>query len=81
MDKDKIEIINDYKDNFPCLGCRKALSKLRVYISKLAYFLIKNPYFETLSILVIVSNSIFLAIDDPLAVTVPPYVTVSDYVF
>ena len=31
--------------------------------------------------MVIVSNSIFLAIDDPLAVTIPSYVTVSDYVF
>ena len=34
--KDRIQIIEDYKDRCPCLSLRKVLMKLRVYINRAA---------------------------------------------
>jgi hypothetical protein len=55
--------------------------KIRVYISRLAYAIITHKIFETLSILVIVANCFFLALDDPTATDINPIMNMSDYVF
>lgn len=55
--------------------------KLRVYINRTALAIITNSIFETISIMVIIANSMFLAMDDPLAVTTPVYANYSEIIF
>lgn len=73
IDKDSIEIVESHHDRFPCLNCRKAIMMIRVYINRTAVIIITNSIFESISIMVIVANSIFLALDDPLAEDAPVY--------
>lgn len=81
VDKDSIEIVDAYYDRCPCLSLRKLLMKLRVYINRTALAIITNSIFETISIMVIIANSMFLAMDDPLAVTTPVYANYSEIIF
>lgn len=73
VDRDPIEVIRDYKDRWPCLGVRKVCMKVRVHMNRLALLIITNPIFETISIITIVANSLFLALDDPLTDEAPMY--------
>jgi len=61
-----LDIINDHHDRWPCLEFRKFLGKARIIINRLALVVITNKYFESVSIMVIITNSLFLALDDPL---------------
>ena len=66
-------MIDDYHDRCPCLNIRKYIMKARVYINRIAILIITNKLFETISILVIIANSMFLALDDPLSNKTPVY--------
>jgi len=55
--------------------------KIRIYLSRGAYIIIKHPVFESISICVIVANCFFLALDDPTATEKNPIMDKSDYVF
>ena len=55
--------------------------KMRVYIARIAGFVIAHPIFESISIGVIVANCFFLALDDPTSSTPNPVMDMSDYVF
>lgn len=61
-DKDSIEVIADYTDRCPMLGCRKKFMKTRIIISRAAFEIVHNNIFETISIFVIICNSISLAL-------------------
>lgn len=54
------------------------LMRLRVYLNRIALLIITNPIFETISIIVIVANSLFLALDDPLTDQAPMYQQIAD---
>jgi hypothetical protein len=64
--KDRIQIIDDYTDRCPLLELRKKFMRARVYCNRGAQLIMMNSLFETISISVIIINSIFLAMDDPL---------------
>jgi hypothetical protein len=64
--KDRIQIIDDYHDRCPLLGLRKSIMKARVYYNRGAQLIMMHSIFESCSITVIVVNSLFLAMDDPL---------------
>ena len=81
IDKDSIEIVEGYHDKCPCLNLRKSIMKLRVYINRAALGIISHKIFETISIIVIIVNSLFLAMDDPLATNPPVYTNYSDKIF
>jgi len=55
--------------------------KIRVYASRLAFAIITHRVFDTLSILVIVANCFFLALDDPTSKDSNPILYLSDYIF
>lgn len=57
-----MEIIDDYNDRCPLLEFRKKIKKGKVLFSRAAYFIFANKIFETISIMVIVANSIFLSL-------------------
>jgi hypothetical protein len=67
VDKDEIEIINDYHDRCPLLSMRKSIMRSREYITRFAFMIISNSIFESVSIVVIIANSISLALQDPSA--------------
>ena len=81
MDKDSIEIVESYYDRCPCLNLRKSLLKVKVYINRAAVAIITHKLFESISVMVIVANSMFLALDDPLATTPPVYAAYSELTF
>ncbi|CDW83739.1 cation channel family protein [Stylonychia lemnae] len=81
VDKDPLDIINDYQDRWPCLKFRKSLAKIRIIINRIALVVISNKYFESVSIMVIITNSLFLALDDPLTTQQPAYLDYSDSIF
>lgn len=81
--KDRIQIIDDYYDRCPLLEFRKQLMRARVYINRSAQLVVMHPLFETISITVIVVNSMFLAMDDPLRdpSETPYFMTLADDIF
>lgn len=81
--KDRIQIIDDYYDRCPLLDFRKGLMKLRVYINRMAGLVVMHSLFETISITVIIVNSLFLAMDNPLRdpSETPAFMNVADDIF
>lgn len=81
--KDRIQIIEDYHDRCPLLGLRKQIMKSRVYINRGAQLIMMHSLFETISISVIVINSLFLAMDDPLRPPeeTPAFMEIADDIF
>jgi Ion transport protein len=81
--KDRIQIIDDYHDRCPLLDFRKSLMRARVYCNRGAQLIMMHSLFESISISVIVVNSLFLAMDDPLRdpSETPAYMTTADNVF
>ena len=81
--KDRIQIIDDYNDRCPCLGLRKSIMRARVYINRGAQLIMMHQLFESISISVIVVNSLFLAMDDPLRdpTETPYFMILSDDIF
>ena len=65
VEKDRFEKLENYKDRLPFLSVRKCISKIRLRITKLAFMIISHPFFEYVSLLVIIANSISLAFEDP----------------
>ncbi len=75
VDKTDLEVIEDRVDKYPCLSFRKFIMKARLYYYMNNYLfrvivivsgkIITHPLFEYFYLLVIISNSIFLALDDP----------------
>ena len=55
----------------------------RVYINRAAQLVVMHSIFEIISITVIIVNSIFLAMDNPLLdpSEVPAYISIADIVF
>lgn len=81
IDKDSIEIVETYYDRCPCLNLRKNLMKGKVYINRTAVAIITHKLFESVSVTVIIANSMFLALDDPLAAEPPAYTAYSEVIF
>lgn len=73
-EKTEMERIDEYTDKYPVLELRKAILRIRAWISGLAYSLVKSKVFEGFIILTILLNTVVLAIEDPKATTLPyPY--------
>jgi len=81
VDKDSIEVIDDYTDPCPLLALRKAIMRFRVHVVRISASIISNSVFEGISIFVIVANSFFLALEDPRATGESNFFIMSDYVF
>ena len=58
------EILNNYHDNFPLLNFRKALLRIKLFISELSKLIITNPIVKGFIILVILLNVLLLVIEN-----------------
>jgi hypothetical protein len=67
VNKTPLEIVDDISG--PCSSLRKTFGKMRVHTSAFANMIIGSKHFETASIIVIVANSLSIALDDPKAIT------------
>lgn len=63
IEKEPIERVDDIEGKFAKL--RQIICKIRININSLAYTIIKSKFFEAISLMVIVANSVSLAIEDP----------------
>ena len=61
----RLERLANKEDRWPCLNFRKAVSRVKIYITMGAEIIIKHPAFETTSIIIILLNCITLAMEDP----------------
>jgi hypothetical protein len=62
-EKDDLEQLEVKTDRFPLLGCRKAISKMFILTEMFCYSIMTSSWFGTLTILVILVNSILMAIE------------------
>jgi Ion transport protein len=65
VELDELERIQVYKDECPLLGFRKKIWVVKATINYIAFTIIKHPLFESCTIIVIVINSLFLAMENP----------------
>ena len=54
---------------------------MRIYVNRLALLIISNKLFEAVSIMIIIVNSLFLALDDPLSSATPVFQELGDTIF
>jgi hypothetical protein len=74
--KTPYERIDDYNDPFPCLSYRKTMRRLNAAVRQLCSVIVHNVLFESLIILVIIWNTVLLALEDPsLSMQPDPYYT------
>ena len=67
VDKTPLDKVEEIQGSFSSL--RKFIQKTRIYISSLAQVVISSTPFEYISIVVIIANSLSLAVEDPTAET------------
>lgn len=67
--KDKLEKIYTKKDRWPCLPCRKFVLASRVKFVMFIYGIISHKYFDGISLMVIIANSLSMTLEDPTAKT------------
>ena len=74
--KTAFERVDGYTDRYPFLPYRKAAMFIDRAVRQLCHILVTNWYFETFIILVILFNTVLLALEDPsFAVQPEPYFT------
>ncbi len=71
VEKLPIENLENIKGR--CYKLKRCLCFTRININALAAFIIKSKFFEAISLLVIMANSLFLAIEDPTSATEASY--------
>jgi len=59
------EKLNVYSDKYPLLNYRKNIFLIYLYIKRICYNIVKHPVFEFFSMMIILTNSLFLMMDDP----------------
>lgn len=72
------EKVKIYKDKLPLLGFRKQLWRLSAWIGLIANKIITHYIFETISLIIIIGNSVILAIEDPTKVTQSAFIDASE---
>ena len=71
VEKLPIEQIDDIDGR--CSKLIRCICFARIQISAIAFYVIKSKVFEAATLMVIITNSIFLAIQDPLSNVTPSY--------
>jgi len=66
-----VEMIAKKRDTYPCLWLRKKIASFFASIRIICYAIISHPLFEFCSLMVIVVNSITLALNDPTRDDIP----------
>ena len=77
----KLERLTNFEDRWPCLNCRKAILRVKIYINMGAYMIIKHPAFETTSIIIILLNCVTLAMEDPTSTETSQADNISEWTF
>lgn len=81
VDQTPLERLQSYEDGWPCLNFRKILIKTKIYINMAATKIASHKAFETISITVILLNSITLASEDPNQTEKSSYMNVIENLF
>ena len=64
-EKSDLEKNEVYTDRYPCLGLRRSIRKFLIWMHMLSAHIIQSSVFENISILVIVLNSVVMAMEQP----------------
>ena len=77
-----LEILDEAKNetNISCFYLRYFFTAIRFYVQTTCHKIVSHPFFETICLLVILTNCCFLAADDP-TVGEQPYQVTADYIF
>ena len=79
VSKTPLELADEINGRFACFF--KPIQKLRIHIRNFASTVVQSKTFETISIIVIILNSISLALDDPTTTVQTPFQDTLDEVF
>jgi hypothetical protein len=71
VQKTPLELVDDIQGKYAWI--EKPLCKIRIHVSSLALSIISSKTFETISVLVILLNSLSLAIEDPTSTVQTPF--------
>ena len=72
-----MEKVEELSDQYPALDLRRAMLRIKNAISELCRLLISSPFFQVLVILIIIFNTVILALEDPKTSRLPePYYSI-----
>ena len=77
----RLERLSKSEDRWPCLDCRKSVKRVWIYVKEFCEWVIKQPAFETTSIIIIILNCVTLAMEDPTAEEVSALDTAFENIF
>tara|TARA_B110000285_G_scaffold202714_1_gene238225 strand:- start:292 stop:696 length:405 start_codon:yes stop_codon:yes gene_type:complete len=80
-EKDSLEKLEVYKDNYPLLRLRKAIWKFCIYVNLISKNIIATSTFDNISITVILLNSIVMMSEDPTDLDPPAIMETIDQIF
>ena len=80
-EKDSLEKLEVYKDNYPLLRLRKAIWKFCIYVNLISKNIIATNTFDNISITVILLNSIVMMSEDPTDLDPPAIMETIDQIF
>ena len=75
------EYLRHYTDRYPLLKIRKAIMYLYYVVQSFCYKIVMNPYFEYISMLLIITNTVFLMADDPTTISATSLADQTDTLF
>jgi len=81
VEKDDLEKLEGYEDNWPLLKVRKFVAMVIIYINMIALAIISTKTFDNMSIMVILMNSLVMMTEDPADQNPPEYYAIIDNVF
>ena len=81
--KNPIETLEENKENTPiaCFFVKYLFTSIKYHVTSISHSIISHPLFDSLSLIVIVTNCVFLALEDPTASKQPDWEIKADYVF
>ncbi|CAG9314125.1 SCN4A_2 [Blepharisma stoltei] len=80
-EQNPFEYIENIRDKFPLILLRKALLRIKASIAQLCNIIVSNPIFEVLIVLVILSNAVVLAVENPISNNNSSILTTMDTLF
>ena len=75
------ERILKYQDTYPLLNFRVSIYLFIDDFRKICYHIVKHPFFEFVSIMIILTNSLFMMMDDPTTISGDSLADTSDTLF
>ena len=81
--RDPMESLEEERGNapIPCFFIKHTLTAIKYYVTTISHTIISHPMFDAICLIVIITNCVLLALEDPTAAKQPDWEIKADYVF